>query len=88
MEQIKVKEKVEVASVLNKLSLTEERLFIRCCVYCNYDKIINLSKDYREFSKWEFGLAEQTLRNCITNLVKEGLLIRVAKGVYQVDVRW
>ena len=81
---------VSVQAKLNELSLSEERLFRYCCMGCDKDNWINLSKDLREMCVKSTGLAEQTIKNGLSNLVKKHLLIKKSErgGNYMLNPRY
>lgn len=81
---------VSVQAKLKELSLSEERLFRYCCMECDKNNWINLSKDLREVCAVETGLAEQTIKNALSTLVKKCLLIKRSErgGNYMVNPRY
>ena len=75
---------------LNNLSLSEERVFRYCCMNCGRKNEITFTKPIIERFSKEGSLAEQTIRNCVSNLAKKNLLITIGKGggVYIVNPRF
>jgi hypothetical protein len=81
---------VSVHAKLKELSLSEERLFRYCCMECDRNNWINLSKDLRDVCIRETGLAAQTIKNALSTLVKKCLLIKRSErgGNYMVNPRY
>jgi len=81
---------VSVHAKLKELSLSEERLFRYCCMECDRNNWINLSKDLRDICIRETGLAAQTIKNALSTLVRKSLLIKRSErgGNYMVNPRY
>lgn len=81
---------VSVHAKLKELSLSEERLFRYCCMECDRNNWINLSKDLRDICIRETGLATQTIKNALSTLVRKSLLIKRSErgGNYMVNPRY
>lgn len=81
---------VAIEAKLNDLSLSEERVFRHCCLQCNKKNEITFTRPTIERFSKESGLAEQTIRNCVSNLTKKKMLLTLHKGggVYIVNPRY
>lgn len=81
---------VAVHAKLKELSPSEAVLFTYCCMECDRNNWINLSKDLREICAKESGLAIQTIKNSLAVLVKKDLLLKKSErgGTYMVNPRY
>jgi predicted ferric reductase len=81
---------VAVHAKLKELSPSEAVLFTYCCMECDRNNWINLSKDLREICSKESGLAIQTIKNSLAVLVKKDLLLKKSErgGNYMVNPRY
>lgn len=81
---------VSVHAKLKELSFSEEILFRYCCMECDRNNYINLANDLRKVCVKESGLAEQTIKNALTILVKKNLLLKRSErgGNYMVNPRY
>lgn len=70
------------------LSLAEERVFFYAILNCSIDNTIYITQYAKKIISEKWNIALTTIPNCLTVLHKEGLLVRIDRGLYKVNPQY